>query len=599
MTTTTTTTVPARPVLPPPQSAQELGARRIALTQALRPDGTLGLIGPTVRDLRMGMEILGPTSSGKSYWLRGLISELARVGAGFGLIDRKGDLADEVLDSLPPETHDRVVVIDVLTDSIPCLNPLDRRFGGQGVSTEQLVGQAMGLFARLDPETWPTSLGMQQFARFGLMALVEGTDAPTLLHLDRLFACTRYREQVLQRVRTPKTREFWQHDYPTMDPTLKRSVESLGRRLQQFILAPLVQQVLGQPQSTLDLPTLMDQRAIIIIKLVAEVISEELATMLSMVFLAALVTATFTRQQTQPDSDARWDWPLIIDEIDKCIDTEHVGDAETFFTKTRGLGVGILGAHQGLWQLGPAVGSAAVQALGGLCVLGPIKDDARTIAEAYEASGITTAHLSGLRARHELLIRFPVDGQDTGLMAGVPRRLPPIPPARSAVVQQDFLRQAAHRSARPPQTDAASLQCDAWLARLWRMGDTDGPQVAATTMLDHLTGQASLDRVAHLVAALEHRRHDHQQAQLTMLRLQRDQFPDQRTYLIEQSTIQYGVDPALAAVRAALLTRQYPPDPPPPPRRPRKPAAAPTTRPAARQRDLWLDLGSTTDAEGP
>src|SRR5262249_5438885 len=45
-----------RVVLPPPRDVCELAQRRLGLARADRPDGTTSLIGPTIRDLRKGME---------------------------------------------------------------------------------------------------------------------------------------------------------------------------------------------------------------------------------------------------------------------------------------------------------------------------------------------------------------------------------------------------------------------------------------------------------------------------------------------------------------------------------------------------------------
>jgi hypothetical protein len=148
-------------------------ARRDILLIADRPDGTLELIGPTVRDLRKGSECLGPMGSGKSCCIETLAVELARVGGGFGLIDVKGDLANRLLAALPSAAHDQVVVIDLGTPVVPCINPMDARLLRTGVSIATIAGQIEQLFARIDPETWNTSLGMQQFCRFGLYAFAR------------------------------------------------------------------------------------------------------------------------------------------------------------------------------------------------------------------------------------------------------------------------------------------------------------------------------------------------------------------------------------------------------------------------------------------
>jgi hypothetical protein len=551
-------------LLPAPKHPLDLARRRIALAVADRPDGTLGLIGPTVRDLRKGSECLGPMGSGKSCFIETLAVELARVGSGFGLIDAKGDLADRLLAALPAGVHDRVIVIDLDAGIVPCINPMDARLLREGVPLATLAGQVEHLFARIDPETWPTSMGMQQFARFGLYALLEGEAEPTLLLLDLLYSSTHYRDAVLRNVRSPQVLNFWRSEYPAMDLTLRRSIESFRRRLQRFITAPIVQQLFCQPQSTIYLPELMDQRAILIIKLVPEALSEELARIIATTMLASLAAATFARQRREPDPELRWDWPLIVDEIQKFIDVEHPGDAETFFTQTRSLGVGLHGAHQGLWQLGQAVQATVIQSLGGLVVLGPVKQDAMTLVKAYAETGITEADVAALRARQELLIRFPVHDQDSGLLSGIPRARPPAtlptPALRAHLLAA--AQTAPFRAIRAPATDAQAAADDALLERLWHAAAHRGPADTAAALIDTLASRHDPAGICALIERLRARSTAHCAHQADALLADGRQLPDAALIVREYSALRYGVDPLINACYARALALRYPVDQP-------------------------------------
>jgi hypothetical protein len=552
-----------RVVLPAPKHPLDLARRRIALALADRPDGTLSLIGPTVRDLRKGSECLGPMGSGKSCFIETLAVELARVGSGFGLIDAKGDLADRLLAALPVDIHDRVIVIDLDAGIVPCINPMDARLLREGVPLATLAGQVEHLFARIDPETWPTSMGMQQFARFGLYALLEGEAAPSLLLLDLLYSSTPYREAVLRNVRSPQVLNFWRSEYPAMDLTLRRSIESFRRRLQRFITAPIVQQLFCQPQSTIYLPDLMDQRAILIIKLVPEALSEELARIIATTLLASLAAATFARQRRESDPELRWDWPLIVDEIQKFIDVEHPGDAETFFTQTRALGVGLHGAHQGLWQLGEAVQATVIQSLGGLVVLGPVKQDAMTLVKAYAETGISEADFAAVRAREELLIRFPIHDQDSGLLSGIPRARPPATLPTPALRAHLLVaaQTAPFRALRAPAADAQAAADDALLERLWQAAAHRGPADTAA-LIDTLASHHDPGAISALIERLRLRSAAHHAHQANALVRDGRQLPDAALIVRENSLLRYGVDPLITACYARALALQYPADQP-------------------------------------
>jgi hypothetical protein len=552
-----------RQVLPPPRNPLELARRRIALAAADRPDGSVGLIGPTVRDLRKGSECLGPMGSGKSCYIETLAVELARVGSGFGLIDAKGDLADRLLSALPREAHERVVVIDVSSGVVPCINPMDARLLRAGMPLETLAGQVEQLFARIDPEMWHTSMGMQQFCRNGLYALLEGEATPSLMHQNVLYGSRAYREAVLQGVRNPQILNFWNVEYPAMDDTLRRSIESFRRRLQRFITAPLIQQLFCQPESTIYLPELMDRRGILIVKLVPEVISDEMARIIATTLLASLSAATFTRQQRESDPELRWDWPLIIDEVQKFIDTEHVGDTETFLTQTRSLGVGLHGAHQGLYQLGDAVQAAVLQSLGGLAVLGPVKQDARALVEAYAETGLREADFAAVRAQQELLLRFPIHDRDSGLLTATPRRRPPANPP-TPTLRARLLADAKHAPFRAIRASAIDLQArrdDVLLERLWSDAEQHGPSSVATNLLHVVAKHGQPDLIAAMVERLRARSAAHHQAQADALQADGRQLPDAALTLRELSALRYGVDPVISACYARALDHRYPIDP--------------------------------------
>ena len=548
---------------PPPTDPRDLGRRRLALAHADHPDGADGLVGPTLRDLRKGMEVLGPMGAGKSSFIEVLAFELARIGAGCIIIDAKGDLADRIVAALPPETHERVILIDLTAPSVPCLNPLDRRLAGDGVSPAQLVGQVETLFARMSPEVWRESAGMQQFARMGLRALLEGEPTPTLLHLDRFYVSSAYRAEVLRRVSNPLVRDFWLVEYPAMDQRVRVSIESFRRRLQHFITDPVVQQLFCQPHATLYLPDAMDARRILIFKLVPEILSESLAAILATALFATLSTATFARQTRQPNPDLRWDCPLIIDEVQKFIDAEHPNDAEVFFTQTRSLGVGIIGAHQGLYQYSEAVRAAALQALGGLVILGPIKQDARALVEAYADTGLTEADFAAVRARQEALLRFPVGDVESGLFSARPRERPPARSGDGAA--GDAPPDAPYRRARPADVDP---QADELLRRAWttaaRGGLHHGPAAAAVQTLALLAQEVGVATAAAwapaLAEALAQRAAAYRAAMADALDADPQQIPDARIRLRERSMLRYGVDPVIAALRTHALALRWPAD---------------------------------------
>lgn len=417
----------ARQVVPRPPDPAALGARRLGIAYARQRNGALALIGPTLRDLRQGWDVMGGTGSGKSSLIETMVCEIARIGGGCGVIDAKGDLADRLLRILPREAHDRAVVIDTTAAMVPCINPFDRRIIG-AKPRDVVAGEIGEIFARIEPEIWAGAIGMQQALLMGISAILEGEREPSLLHLQRFLLSPGYRSVVLARVSDRSVRDYWLKQVPQMPEKIKASIESLKRRIDMLIGSETGQQLLCQPQSTIDLGAIIRNQGILIIKFVPERIGYTNAAYWSAVIFQSIISATF-QQQTERDPERRWDWPLFVDEVQMFVKAERAEDAERMWTRTRSMGVGLIGAHQSLSQLGEHLGGIVLNVIGGMCLTSGVRDDARSFVDAYASQGLQVEDFTGIKAREGLLIRFPVAGRDTGAISAIPRERPAEQPA--------------------------------------------------------------------------------------------------------------------------------------------------------------------------
>lgn len=574
--------------LPPPATPQALGQRRLGIAYALYRDGTRRLIGPTVRDLRQGYDILGSMGSGKSSLIETLVAELVRVGSGCGIIDAKGDLSDRLLRVLPPEVAERVIVVDTTATWIPCINPLDRQIIGtkpRDVITSE-IGQ---IFARIEPEIWAGALGMQEFLFKGMAAILEGEPTPSLVHLERFYQSTRYRRQVLQRVRDQAIHDFWTIQYPAMPEGIKKSMDSLKRRLTGLIGSETGQRLLCQPASTIDLAAAMRERAILIIKFVPEVIGDQNAMFWGAAIFQSLISATFAQQQ-EPNPDLRWDWPLIVDEVQMFVRAEEAQDAERMWTRTRSMGVGLIGAHQSLHQLGPKLGGIVLSVIGGLCLTSGVRDDTtHDLAQAYASQGVTPDDFTAIKPREELLIRFPLHGRDLGIMSAIPRERPaerpytgdrrqqptweqilanhPDPPADWSAADQDAYRVLVALESyvqQRLQSDSTVLPetiyrvvAHEWITSVQSEYRNDlglaHPDWTPAELTDQAWAEVQQD-IEHL-RQIARRRGEHIAQSIAH---QESLAPETRMALI--SYARYGVHPLLNACYVAALQRRYPAD---------------------------------------
>src|SRR5262249_25893073 len=155
--------------------------------------------------------VVGRTGTGKTTLLHNLALDWAASGHGLALVDPHGDLALDVLASLPPERADDVVVFDPTDVQWPIgLNLIehDRSFPEQ---KSLLVNELLRILESLYDMRHVAGPIFEHYFRNGLLALMDDADGPgaDLTLLSRFFTDSAFRRAVVRRCKNPLVRRFW------------------------------------------------------------------------------------------------------------------------------------------------------------------------------------------------------------------------------------------------------------------------------------------------------------------------------------------------------------------------------------------------------
>ena len=260
-------------------------------------------------DARHHTYVIGKTGTGKTTMLRNLILQHIALGHGVGLIDPHGDLAEDLLHHLPPNRADDLVYFDPGDREHPVgLNLL------ANVPRDERPLVASGVVAAFK-SLWPDSWGprMEYILHNAILALLECPNT-TLLGVNRMLTDAAYRHWVLRQVHDPFLLGFWQNEYENYDERFKReAIAPIQNKLGQFLLSPILRNILGQVRNKMSIPFTMDDGRIFIANLAKGRIGHDKANLLGSLLVTQFQHAAMARS-SQPEEERR-DFYLFVDEF--------------------------------------------------------------------------------------------------------------------------------------------------------------------------------------------------------------------------------------------------------------------------------------------
>lgn len=295
------------------------------------------------------LHVLGPTGTGKSTVLaRAALQDIDR-GRAVVVLDPKRDLVQAILQRIPYDHIDRVLVFDPSSrGQILAMNPL--RSGPPEQATDFLVHLMRGLFARAwGPRT-------EDVLRTGLLTLAL-SGKHTLVDLPRLLTDEHFRSGVQASLPAhPLLTEYWTWFEALSDAHRAEITAPLLSRLRSLLLAGPLHRILSVPEPRFDLDIAFRNRQVVLVPLSAGQLGEDAAGLLGSLVMARIWQLTQERSRL-PDH-ARHPVMLYLDEFHQYL---HLPTSMSeALAQARGLGVSLTLAHQHLDQLTSDVRAAVL-----------------------------------------------------------------------------------------------------------------------------------------------------------------------------------------------------------------------------------------------
>ncbi len=332
---------------------------------------------------RQHVYVIGQTGTGKSTLLRNLILQDIEAGRGVALIDPHGDLAQEVLDQIPPCRTADVVYFDPMEPDPLAINLLR----ATSDDWHAVAAGVVSAFKKIWGDSWGPRL---EYILFATVAALLHCDNTSLLGVSRMLHDARYRAWVVKQVKDPMLRSFWNEEFAGYDHRFRQEVIApIQNKVGQIFLAPALRNVLGQVGTKINFRFMMDRRRVFIAKLSKGLIGETHSSLLGSLLVTGFELAALSRADRAPEQ--REDFFLYVDEFQHCA-TESFA---SILSEARKYGLSLTLAHQYLGQLSEEISDAVFGNVGTFVAFRVGEADASVLERQFGGS-FARSHFSNL-----------------------------------------------------------------------------------------------------------------------------------------------------------------------------------------------------------
>jgi len=335
--------------------------------------------------------ILGQTGTGKSTLLLNMILQDIGRGAGVAVIDPHGDLAESVLERVPEDRLDDVVLVDPADpEAVVGINLLE---ADSPVQTDYLVSDLCEFFQQLFDPKQQGIVGprFQAWLRNACLTLIPVPGQGTICDVPRLFLDNDYLKFCFRYVSDPLVRDFWIKEMgQTSDYHKSEMLGWFSSKFDPFRASRLTRHTLGQPFSTISFRDVMDKQQILIVKLSKGLMGESNTSLMGYVVFSKLWAAALSRAEL--DESRRLPFHVYVDEFQNMTSPA----LPTILSEARKFGISLTLANQFFAQVDADLREAIVGNVGSKLVFRLGANDAEAFASTLGGSSITADHLRRL-----------------------------------------------------------------------------------------------------------------------------------------------------------------------------------------------------------
>jgi hypothetical protein len=272
---------------------------------------------------------IGPIGYGKSQLMAHVALQDAEKGHGFGIVNPKGDLIDEIIAKLPEDREDDVIYINPAQDPVTPINVLDPYVTEQMSQAQKenqkeiIVSDLIDLFKR-QSENWGDQFGrvLETLLRAHLDLNIQKDAGKSLLDV---FRCVVNQDSLTELIDETEDEIIREQLVRVKEDMTSYEMEPLQRRLNDFVMNPTIRRVIGPEESGIDFRDAVNNGKIVLVDIQKGEVGDTVSRLVGSIVITKIWAAAQSRV-TQP-ADQRTPFYLYVDEL------QNFGGEGSNFTK--------------------------------------------------------------------------------------------------------------------------------------------------------------------------------------------------------------------------------------------------------------------------
>jgi len=299
-------------------------------------------------DRRRHMYVIGKSGVGKSWLLANMARQDIKNGEGVCVIDPHGDLVDDILEAVPKERADDVILFDPADIDRPMglnLMEFDPRYPEQKTF---VINEMIKIFDKLYDLKSTGGPMFEQYMRNAMLLVMEDVDSgSTLMEISKVLADSDYRRYKLSKCQTRVVKDFWTKEAEKAggEAALANMVPYITSKLNTFVSNDFMRPIIGQQKSAINFRDAMDNGKILLVRLSKGRLGDINTNLLGMVIVGKILMAALSR--TDMSKEKRRDFYLYIDEFQN-FTTDSIA---VILSEARKYMLNLIIAHQYIGQL--------------------------------------------------------------------------------------------------------------------------------------------------------------------------------------------------------------------------------------------------------